>query len=208
MLVAFPQHPDEHRSQRPILLAVDQKFGEGARLGVPQYDSILSARSKSGSMSTWSSSARGADPRASRRSCSPRSNSSGRIGAGYAVQPSPRVWHTGVPATGAPRLRLSRDGVVVERLVPHVDGSANTAQNPSAMDQLPPPPPEARRASPPFWKTLVVLGDRRRRDPDRSGSGQLRDQRYRGRSRLTVASHECYAATRSLARGDGARARR
>ena len=28
--VDLPQHPDEHRSKRPILLAVDQKSGEGA----------------------------------------------------------------------------------------------------------------------------------------------------------------------------------
>ena len=31
---AFPQHPDEHRPQRPILLAVDQELGEGASLRV------------------------------------------------------------------------------------------------------------------------------------------------------------------------------
>jgi hypothetical protein len=28
----LPQHPDEHRPQRPILLAVDQELGEGAAL--------------------------------------------------------------------------------------------------------------------------------------------------------------------------------
>ena len=28
----LPQHPDEHRPQRPILLAVDQQLGEGAAL--------------------------------------------------------------------------------------------------------------------------------------------------------------------------------
>src|SRR4249919_3570169 len=26
----LPQHPDEHRPQRPVLLAVDQQLGEGA----------------------------------------------------------------------------------------------------------------------------------------------------------------------------------
>ena len=31
--VCFPQHPDEHRPQRPILLAVDQQLGEGTALG-------------------------------------------------------------------------------------------------------------------------------------------------------------------------------
>jgi hypothetical protein len=29
----IPQHPDEHRPQRPVLLAVDQEPGEGAGLG-------------------------------------------------------------------------------------------------------------------------------------------------------------------------------
>jgi hypothetical protein len=28
--LTFSQHPDEHRPERPILLAVDQEFGEGA----------------------------------------------------------------------------------------------------------------------------------------------------------------------------------
>ena len=31
----LPQHPDEHRPERPILLAVDQQLGEGPRLRVP-----------------------------------------------------------------------------------------------------------------------------------------------------------------------------
>jgi hypothetical protein len=30
----LPQHADEHRPERPILLAVDQELGEGAGLGV------------------------------------------------------------------------------------------------------------------------------------------------------------------------------
>jgi hypothetical protein len=30
----LPQHPDEHRSKRPVLLAVDQELGEGAGLRV------------------------------------------------------------------------------------------------------------------------------------------------------------------------------
>jgi hypothetical protein len=28
--LVLSQHPDEHRPKRPILLAVDQEFGEGA----------------------------------------------------------------------------------------------------------------------------------------------------------------------------------
>ena len=30
--VTLPQHPDEHRPKRPVLLAVDQELGEGAAL--------------------------------------------------------------------------------------------------------------------------------------------------------------------------------
>ena len=32
---SFPQHPDEHRPEHPVLLAVDQEFGEGSTLWVP-----------------------------------------------------------------------------------------------------------------------------------------------------------------------------
>jgi hypothetical protein len=32
--VALPQHADEHRSPRPVLLAVDQQLGEGPALRV------------------------------------------------------------------------------------------------------------------------------------------------------------------------------
>jgi hypothetical protein len=32
--IAFSQHSDEHRPQRPVLLAVDQQLGEGAALRV------------------------------------------------------------------------------------------------------------------------------------------------------------------------------
>jgi hypothetical protein len=31
--LGLPQHPDEHRAERPVLLAVDQQFGEGAVSG-------------------------------------------------------------------------------------------------------------------------------------------------------------------------------
>jgi hypothetical protein len=34
-VLALPQHADEHRSERPVLLAVDQELGEGAALRVP-----------------------------------------------------------------------------------------------------------------------------------------------------------------------------
>jgi hypothetical protein len=46
----------------PVLLAVDQQLGEGARLRVPQNSPIRSGRSKSGIIRTWSSSVRGAGP--------------------------------------------------------------------------------------------------------------------------------------------------
>jgi hypothetical protein len=29
---SLPQHADEHRPQRPVLLALDQQFGEGVRV--------------------------------------------------------------------------------------------------------------------------------------------------------------------------------
>jgi hypothetical protein len=32
--LGFSQHADQHRPQRPVLLAVDQQFGEGAALRV------------------------------------------------------------------------------------------------------------------------------------------------------------------------------
>ena len=34
LVVGLPQHPDEHRPERPVLLAVDQELGEGAALRV------------------------------------------------------------------------------------------------------------------------------------------------------------------------------
>ena len=60
---ALPQHPNQHRARRLVLLAVDQELGERAALsGEPQNSPIRSARSKSGSMRTWSSPARGSRP--------------------------------------------------------------------------------------------------------------------------------------------------
>jgi hypothetical protein len=32
LAVGLAQHPDEHRPQRPVLLAVDQEFGKGRGL--------------------------------------------------------------------------------------------------------------------------------------------------------------------------------
>jgi hypothetical protein len=65
-------HPMTARRRRcpqcPVLLAVDQELSERPRSWVPQNSPIRSARSKSGSIKTWSSSARGAVPSASRAS--------------------------------------------------------------------------------------------------------------------------------------------
>jgi hypothetical protein len=33
-LLGLPQHPDQHRPERPVLLAIDQEFGKGATLRV------------------------------------------------------------------------------------------------------------------------------------------------------------------------------
>ena len=35
LAVSFSQHPDEYRPERPVLLAVDQQFGEGGRVLLP-----------------------------------------------------------------------------------------------------------------------------------------------------------------------------
>jgi hypothetical protein len=59
--LSFSEHSHQHRPEYPVLLAVDQQLGEGAALWVAQNSPIRSARSKSGSMRTWSSSARAAD---------------------------------------------------------------------------------------------------------------------------------------------------
>jgi hypothetical protein len=66
--LGLPQHTDEHRRKRPIPLAIDEELGEGAALWMaPELTDPL-ARSKSGTMRTWGSSARGAGSRASSRS--------------------------------------------------------------------------------------------------------------------------------------------
>jgi hypothetical protein len=62
----------------PVLLAVDQQLGERPRLRVPPELADPVGSLEVGSV-TWSSSARGAGPSASRRSRSRRSSSSGRI---------------------------------------------------------------------------------------------------------------------------------
>jgi hypothetical protein len=40
----IPQHPDQHRSERPVLLAVDQEFGEGAIVGPPSFSAPSQTR--------------------------------------------------------------------------------------------------------------------------------------------------------------------
>ena len=48
--VRLPQHADQHRPKRPILLTVDQQFGEGAGLWVSPVGADAVGESKSGSM--------------------------------------------------------------------------------------------------------------------------------------------------------------
>jgi hypothetical protein len=75
------QHPDEHRPKRPILPAVDQELGGGAALWrTPEPSDPVGSLEVGEHQATWSSSARGAGPSASRRAWSRRSTSSGRTG--------------------------------------------------------------------------------------------------------------------------------
>jgi hypothetical protein len=86
------QQPEYDGPRRPVLLAVDQQLGEGPGLWVPPEGADASARSKSGSIRTWSSSAHGAGPSASRRFRIRRSSSSGLTVGGYAAGLSPACW--------------------------------------------------------------------------------------------------------------------
>jgi hypothetical protein len=66
--VLLPLHlreqPEHDRPCRRFLLAIDQGSAKVRVFGFPQYSPIRSARSKSGSIRTWRSSARGAGPSA------------------------------------------------------------------------------------------------------------------------------------------------
>jgi hypothetical protein len=46
--VGVSQHPDEHRAENPVLLAVDSSSAKARVFGLPQNSPIRSARSKSG----------------------------------------------------------------------------------------------------------------------------------------------------------------
>jgi hypothetical protein len=41
LAVDLPQHADEHRSERSVLLVVDQELGEGPRLGVRLWSTVM-----------------------------------------------------------------------------------------------------------------------------------------------------------------------
>jgi hypothetical protein len=72
--VGVPQHPDEHRSEDPVLLAVDQELGEGAalRVGPEPADPVGSLEvRKREDVEKFGA---GAGPRASRHSRSWRPN--------------------------------------------------------------------------------------------------------------------------------------
>jgi hypothetical protein len=74
--LGFPQHSDEHCPQRPILLAVDQRLAEGARLRItPELADPLDPF-EVGQRESWRSSARAAGERALRPALSPASISS------------------------------------------------------------------------------------------------------------------------------------
>src|SRR5215207_2747308 len=90
-LLVLPQHPDEHRPERPVLLAVDQQLGEGARLGVPPELADPVGAVEVGEHEDVEELGAGAGPRALRRARSRRSSSSGLILGGYAVWPSLHV---------------------------------------------------------------------------------------------------------------------
>jgi hypothetical protein len=63
MTVGLSQHPYEYRPQRFSSQSI--KSSANVRVfGLPHNSPMRSARSKSGSIRTWSSSARGAGPRA------------------------------------------------------------------------------------------------------------------------------------------------
>jgi hypothetical protein len=50
----LPEHPDEHRPKRPVLLAVDQELGEGTALRVaPELSDPVGAVEVAGSIRTW-----------------------------------------------------------------------------------------------------------------------------------------------------------
>jgi hypothetical protein len=58
--VGLPQHPDEHRPQRPITLAVDRELGDGAALWVAPELADPVGPLEVGSSRTWRSSGRAA----------------------------------------------------------------------------------------------------------------------------------------------------
>jgi hypothetical protein len=110
----LPQHPDQHRPERPILLAVDQELGEGAALRVAQELPNPVHPLEVGSIRTWSSSARGAGRSASealaqhpfellavhRRTLAPERDTLGRAGRVLAYARAPQVDRTLTNAFG------------------------------------------------------------------------------------------------------------
>lgn len=64
LAVGLPQHPDQHRPERPIILAVDQRWAKSyGSAGPPELADSLDPADV-GRMRTSSSSARGAGSRA------------------------------------------------------------------------------------------------------------------------------------------------
>jgi hypothetical protein len=87
LALSLPQHPDEHRPERPVLLAVDQQLGEGAALRVAPELSDPVGSLEVGEHQDVKELGAGSGPRASIRSRRTRSTCSrftdGTPAAGY-----------------------------------------------------------------------------------------------------------------------------
>ena len=76
LALRLPQHPDEHRPERPILLAVDQQLGEGAALRATRELADPVGSLEVGRHEDVEQLGAGSDPNASRRATEPASISS------------------------------------------------------------------------------------------------------------------------------------
>jgi len=83
--LSLPQHPDAHRPERPVFLAIDEQLGEGAALRVaPELSNPGRLARSRGASGRGAVRRGGAGPRALRRSRIRRSSSSGLMVEGYA----------------------------------------------------------------------------------------------------------------------------
>jgi len=134
LAVGLPQHPDEHRPERPILLAVDQQLGEGAALWVaPELADPLGALEVG------------------------KHQDVKQLGAGSrpeSVEALPKY----LLELGQGRHRVNGKplrATHVRSLLRYEPSSTITPTTRGVQymsSPLPPPPSEARRRSTPFWK--------------------------------------------------------